>query len=264
MSGSDFSVFNPLACLNKEENAKYAVISHNNHNLEHQTIYDLWLNAAYRASTSSGTDFSDRIRTHQKHFKDLDSNEVRNFSPNILVSPPNRKIKPHFKDRVVYSHAALRGTQALFDELKVCLEAVIVEMKSKLESSDASIVILTDAKCSELDFVMYSNLLTNSTLTNLLEDVKVYLFCCESCIFALPKGKSIICTKNHTDDISWCSLVPANEPARVQTAGLQWDLNTSNMLRFGELISTSNRVIQNQDVKLVTDQKLIFSMGCKY
>ena len=264
MSSLDsIKVFNPLACLNKEEHAKYAVISHNNVNLEHQTIYDLWLNAAYRASTSSGMEFCNRIRVHQKLFKDLDSEEVRNFAPNILVTPPNKKIKPHFKDRVIYSHSALKGSQALFDELKVCLETVIVEMKGKLESCNGSIVILTDAKCTEMDFVMFSNLLTNPKITNSLGEVKVYLFCCESCTFLVPQGKSLICTKNHTDDVSWCSLVPASEPARVQTAGLRWDLN-NNLLKFGELISTSNKVLHNQDVKLVTDQQLIFSMGCKY
>lgn len=70
----------------------------------------------------------------------------------------------------------------------------------------------------------------------------------------------------HTIDIPetvknfWCALVPF-EPTTVTTAGLKWNLQ-DHVLRFGGMVSTSNKYDSTADtVEVTTDKPVLWSMG---
>lgn len=262
---SSFNVFDPISCLTRSNESNFAVISHENTKLIHQSIFDVWTNATYRACTSSGFPFCDK---NIKHLKAIREKEVPGHAgdlpvpfPNIIVTSSKIKVPPKFQDRVVYSHNSLGGAEANFDELKICVENTITDLKHKTSQDLAAIVILSDKKNSIHDFVLYADFLSSPRLTSLCCDIPVYFLCCESCIFYIPPGNSTILTKKCQAE--WCSLVPVEEDAVVTTEGLKWNLDSDEM-GFGKMISTSNELDRDADVLISTNKPLIWSMAFKY
>lgn len=57
-----------------------------------------------------------------------------------------------------------------------------------------------------------------------------------------------------------CGLIPIGESAQISTKGLQWNL-TSQVTKFGDLISTSNNVLYEDDIEIdVLDGKVVWSI----
>lgn len=58
----------------------------------------------------------------------------------------------------------------------------------------------------------------------------------------------------------WCAMIPF-EPTTVTTEGLKWNL-TNQTMKFGGIVSTSNKYDSVSDVvKISTDKALLWSMG---
>ena len=43
-----------------------------------------------------------------------------------------------------------------------------------------------------------------------------------------------------------CGILPLFGPVRLETEGLQWNLTPENLVKFGGLISTSNKIISDR------------------
>lgn len=85
-------------------------------------------------------------------------------------------------------------------------------------------------------------------------------------IYLIDVNSSLSCVLNQTKRIKinprsqWCSIVPVGEPAKVSTTGFKWNL-TDYVLKFGELISTSNEFNPDKDYCTVqSDRPVFFSM----
>ncbi|XP_037091687.1 thiamin pyrophosphokinase 1-like [Pollicipes pollicipes] len=107
-----------------------------------------------------------------------------------------------------------------------------------------------------LDQIM-ANVNTLFTAARLLS-VPVFQVACDSLSWLLAAGRHVIRLPAELRR-SWCSLVPVGGPATdVSTSGLQWNLAGDDM-RFGQLISTSNRPVADT-VTVTTSHPLLFSM----
>lgn len=275
------NIFDPLACLHRNSASEnsFVVISHDNKELLHQSIFDLWSNACYRATTSTGVSFCEKAIKHHKMIKErsvvteaaekevhVTGGDVSSMNdaplPSIVVTPPNVKISGRFQDRVIYSHPAIAKTaESGFEELKICMESTIVDLKHKAISGVSAIVILSDKRQSAHDFGLYADFISSSRVVGLCEGIPLYLFCCESCVVYLPAGESLIATKSSPTD--WCSLVPLTGAATVTTSGLKWNLK-NKLMSYGALISTSNELDRERNVEIKSDKPLIWSMDFKY
>jgi len=263
----DANVFDPFHVLfnSRSNDDGLVVISHNNESLNYQSIYDLWNNATIRASTTSGYPFCEKIVKYYKHNeKEIDPfvDGLKDFPyPNVLVTSSQLKIPSKFQGKVVYSNPYLTGNERDFDELQICIQSVLVELKHHPSLEASMVVVLIDKKSPSQDFILYGELLLKLRNMELSSTLPVYLLFCESLICLIPSGTSVIITRNHTVD--WCGLVPMGNPATVTTTGLKWNLNNEKM-EFNDLISTSNKLESDSDVEIKTNSPLIWSMALKY
>ena len=88
----------------------------------------------------------------------------------------------------------------------------------------------------------------------------VYLISSLSISWLLPAGHHQIKSAGFVTETTNCGLIPLDGRAVVTTEGLKWNL-TEGVLRFGELVSTSNGFDLNQDlVTVTTDAPLLWTM----
>ncbi|RUS77877.1 hypothetical protein EGW08_014351 [Elysia chlorotica] len=94
-----------------------------------------------------------------------------------------------------------------------------------------------------------------------LSSVPVMLVSRSSVACLLGKGQhTLLCDTGLEGD--WCGLIPIGCPAdHVTTTGLKYNL-TDQRMAFGELISTSNSIVDAQ-VTVDTDQPLLWTVGYK-
>ncbi|KAF5300458.1 hypothetical protein FQA39_LY02257 [Lamprigera yunnana] len=58
----------------------------------------------------------------------------------------------------------------------------------------------------------------------------------------------------------WCALIPIGYPCIVTTTGLKWNL-TNGLLKFGNIVSTSNTYNGDPCVTIVSNNSIIWSMS---
>ena len=80
----------------------------------------------------------------------------------------------------------------------------------------------------------------------------------------LGPGHHQILTRGCVTASSHCGLVPLDGKATVSTTGLKWNL-AEGVLRFGELVSTSNGFDLSQEcVTVATDSNILWTMDMQY
>lgn len=119
-----------------------------------------------------------------------------------------------------------------------CLEIVLEKITSaKLEVHG---IFVSTATTGRLDHI-FANM-NSLFLAHEMTKLPLYLIDAEV-TFLLPKGKHVI----HLDDKftgEHCGLIPLGKPCIVSTQGLKWNLH-NQLLEFGELVSTSNKVLKD-------------------
>ena len=88
----------------------------------------------------------------------------------------------------------------------------------------------------------------------------VYLLSSNSLTWLLTPGQHSLKIRDSMSDESHCGLIPLDGKAVVSTSGLKWNLQ-DGILRFGELVSTSNGFDLSQDVvRIRTNAPLLWTM----
>ncbi|KAL4229177.1 cAMP-dependent protein kinase subunit [Mactra antiquata] len=108
-------------------------------------------------------------------------------------------------------------------------------------------------------FANFESLFTASQFEN---SIPVYLISSETIACLLQKGFHILQVNSGMEG-KYCGLVPLSGRCEsVTTTGLKWNLDHQAM-GFGELISTSNSLTDEQTVTIDTDNALLWTMGVK-
>lgn len=93
--------------------------------------------------------------------------------------------------------------------------------------------------------------------------IPLYLLSESSVIFLLDAGVNTIDAKTGLED-GYCGFAPVSQPANcVTTNGFKWNVK-DQPLKFGSLISTSNKLDGSPILNIVTDTPLLFTLSFKF
>jgi len=91
---------------------------------------------------------------------------------------------------------------------------------------------------------------------------RFYLISEASLAFVLPAGKHVIETNSEAED-GTCGLIPLGGRCdHVVTTGLRWNLDGERPLEFGQLISSSNEIVDGR-VTVETSSPLLWTTGLR-
>uniref|UniRef100_A0A914BX22 Thiamine diphosphokinase n=1 Tax=Acrobeloides nanus TaxID=290746 RepID=A0A914BX22_9BILA len=139
-------------------------------------------------------------------------------------------------------------------DLTKCLE--IVAQREEVLKKEVETILVLGGFSGRFDHTLAS--LNTFLLSHELTPIPVLALDGENLITVLSKGKhEILIDNSKTTGI--CGLVPFCQQVTIVTIdGFQWNLENFE-LKYGGLISTSNRIVSNK-LKIETSSPLIFTM----
>ncbi|CAG8772999.1 47_t:CDS:2, partial [Racocetra persica] len=189
---------------------------------------------------------------------DLDSlrDDVRDF----YISKVSKHSIYSFSKYITEQKAIVKGTEVEQDpdqnstDFMKCIELV---RRKESESSVKHEIVALGTFGGRVDQAM-SNI---HYLYKLKNERRIYLLSDQNMTILLDKGKhQIHC--NHAIEGPNCGIIPIGiERAIVTTTGLEWNL-TNSSTSFGEMISTSNHLI-NDIVMIETDSPILWTVELK-
>lgn len=94
-------------------------------------------------------------------------------------------------------------------------------------------------------------------------DYRVILVTNYNTTFFLKKGKNIIFPLNQEGKT--CGLFPiGGEVSQVETKGLNWDLPPDSSLELGKFVSTSNFILNYEEVVINVSSPLLWTCSYKF
>lgn len=165
-----------------------------------------------------------------------------------------------------------------FTDFTKCLQQVSEEMKNNNKLAEIEAVFSFVESSGRLDQIM-ANIQTLFLAQDLIR-LPVYMLSSTGLSWLLPPGKHQINVRSDQSDASiqshdtdltnqgvgvvsersHCGLIPLDGRSVVSTSGLKWNLD-KGVLRFGELVSTSNGFDLTQEHVLIeTDKPLLWTM----
>ncbi|XP_065337603.1 thiamin pyrophosphokinase 1 [Cloeon dipterum] len=210
-------------------------------------VTSLWNNACLRVTVDGG---SDRWLTFCQNsglslVPDMitgDFDSAKKETLEFFAKAGSKIIETPDQDETDFTKA-LRETSSWFSQNKTKPDAVIslVETSGRIDQIMANINTLFKSK-------------------NILH-CPVYQLASNSISWLLQEGHHKILIPSQYNNKT-CSLVPVGSPAKhVTSTGLKWNLDGQEM-RFGALVSTSNRIAPASDnlVTVTTDSALLWSI----
>lgn len=222
-----------------------------NHAVDHRSESDIsfmshiWNSCHLRISVDGGTN---GLFNHQDHFKS---------DPDIICGDFD-SIHPH-----VLSEYEARGVRVVNtpDPDQTDFTKSIMICNERIDTSHPDIKYI-------LAFAGSSSGRMDQFLSNLHT---LHKFTCHTVPILLCDGSSslswvlntsqhhVIQTSGAPDIRNWCSLVPLCGSSTVTTSGLKWNLS-NDTISFGQLISTSNEMTQDEVHVDVSDHPVLWSM----
>ncbi|KAK3785049.1 hypothetical protein RRG08_038001 [Elysia crispata] len=238
------TILRPLAFLLPESGTKIALIILNRP-LDIALTTKLWTKSMLTAATDGAVNQLCKIFSDNKDdfLPDIISGDFDSADPGILEYYKNKNVEivpTPDQDETDFTKC-LRIVCQRLDPVKVFSIVALGGFGGRLDHSLANISSLYTAKeMSSLPVMLVSS----SSVACLLE-----------------KGKhTLYCDTGLEGD--WCGLIPIGCPAdHVTTTGLKYNL-TDQRMAFGELISTSNSIVDAK-VTVDTDQPLLWTVGYK-
>ena len=215
------------------------------------SLVSLWNSSLYRATVDGGTNVWAEIAS--KH-----SQHVKAEAPDLITGDFDSVRSEHIKHYEGLGSKIVETPDQDYTDFTKCLMQISEEMKTDEKLSNVEAILAFVETSGRLDQVM-ANLETLFQAPAILSK-PVYLISSLGISWLLPAGRHEIQSAGFVTDSTNCGLIPLDGRAVVTTEGLKWNL-TGGVLRFGELVSTSNGFDVNQGkVTVLTDAPLLWTM----
>ncbi|GFR74424.1 thiamin pyrophosphokinase 1-like protein [Elysia marginata] len=236
------TILRPLSCLLPESGTKIALIILNRP-LDLSLTTKLWKKSDFTAATDGA------VNQLCKTF----SENKEEFLPN-LISGDFDSADPETVEYYKSRNVEIVPTPDQDDtDFTKCLKIVC----ERLNPAKVSNIVALGGFGGRLDHSLAN--INTLYAAKQFSPLPVMLVSSSSVACLLDKGKhTLLCDTGLEGD--WCGLIPVGCPAdHVTTTGLKYNL-TDHRMAFGELISTSNSIVDSQ-VTVDTDQPLLWTVG---
>merc|ERR1712241_311850 len=218
---------------------RYALCLLNQPVISAQTLISLWNSSVYRLTVDGGTNVWAEIASkHPQH--------VKAEAPDLITGDFDSVRSEHIKHYEGLGSKIVETPDQDNTDFTKRLKQLSEEMK-------------TDERLANIEAV-FAFVETSGRLAPAIFSKPVYLISSLGISWLLPAGHHQIKSAGSVTETTNCGLIPLDGRAVVTTEGLKWNL-TEGVLRFGELVSTSNGFDLNQDqVTVNTDAPLLWTM----
>ena len=215
------------------------------------SLLSLWKSAVYRVTVDGGTNvWAEIVSKHSQHI------EVE--APDLITGDFDSARSDHIKHYEGLGSKIVETPDQDHTDFTKCLMQLSEEMKTDDKLADVDAVFAFVETSGRLDQVM-ANLETLFLAPAILTK-PVYLISSLGISWLLPAGRHEIKSAGFVTETTNCGLIPLDGRAVVTTEGLKWNL-AGGVLRFGQLVSTSNGFDMSQDqVRVITDAPLLWTM----
>ena len=214
-------------------------------------LVSLWASSVYRVTVDGGTNvWAEIVSKHSQHI------EVE--APDLITGDFDSARSDHIKHYEGLGSKIVETPDQDHTDFTKCLMQLSEEMKTDDKLADVDAVFAFVETSGRLDQVM-ANLETLFLAPAILTK-PVYLISSLGISWLLPAGRHEIKSAGFVTETTNCGLIPLDGRAVVTTEGLKWNL-AGGVLRFGQLVSTSNGFDMSQDqVRVITDAPLLWTM----
>ena len=228
------------------------------------SLISAWNNAQYRCTVDGGTSVWTQIVNNTR------DTVVRDV-PDLITGDFDSADMTHVEHFKLLGSKVVATPDQDYTDFTKCLQQLSSEMKSghnkKLDNVEAVFAFVESS--GRLDQIM-ANIQTLFLAQDLLHSrpvtsdvsapVPVFQLSSSTLSWLLAPGHHKIVTRECVSARSHCGLIPLDGRAVVSSSGLKWNLD-QGVLRFGELVSTSNGFNMSDDhVSIETDNYLLWTM----
>ena len=215
------------------------------------TFLSLWNSSTYRATVDGGTNiWADIASKHPQH--------IQTEAPDLITGDFDSVRSEHIKHYQGLGSKIVETPDQDYTDFTKCLMQLSEEMKTDEKLANVEAIFAFVETSGRLDQVM-ANLETLFRAPAILS-LPVYLISSLGISWLLPAGRHQIQSAGVVTETTNCGLIPLDGRAVVTTEGLKWNL-AGGVLRFGELVSTSNGFDVTRDqVTVTTDAPLLWTM----
>ena len=214
-------------------------------------LISLWNRAQYRVTVDGGTSVWTHIVNNTNETVDT---EV----PDLVTGDFDSADQDHVEHFKQFGAKIVNTPDQDYTDFTKCLQQISAEFPNNEKLSKIEAVFAFVESSGRLDQIM-ANIQTLFLAPDLLSK-PVFLISSKTLSWVLAPGHHEISVSDSVSDHSHCGLIPLDGRAVVTTTGLKWNL-AQGVLRFGELVSTSNGFNTNVDkVTVSTDTALLWTM----
>ena len=199
-------------------------------------IKEMWKESKFQVCTSSAKELVDKFDPKKNGFLEKNSSDG-------LKSSFNQKI------------ASVKSNE---DELSIFLQFITEAIQNEL--LDVSGVLIASNKSFSIPQIFdYLQLMFACHKVLQSKNVSISSVFGHSYTCVLPEGYSElqVCSGHEGD---YCGVLPIGDAVTLTTTGLVWNLNNSQM-KFGGLISSSNKLDGSGKVTIDSDGPVLWTMG---
>jgi len=240
------SSWSPLCTLFSSSSTSFALLLLNREVERPELLFNLWNAAHLKVTVDGGT-------TVWQNLLDKYGSKVSKQVPDLITGDFDSAEMSH-----VEHFKGLGATVAITpDQDHDDFTKALIELHKRHVDGLEAVVAFIEAG-GRVDHIM-GNFQTLALVSDLAPSLPpVFLCSSHSISWLLRPGKHTIVVPSPSPE--HCGLIPMDGKAIVSTSGLNWNL-TNQPLRFGELISTSNRFSKEaKEVFVETDSLLLWTM----